>query len=93
VPSRDELGTNALLLNPPNVISPTFGPNSYESHLSVAARQTRDVKTIRISTISLDIDNPKDVEDFLSFPAESTSRDYLLGLKMIKRLQNLRSSK
>ena len=92
VPSRDELGTNALLLRPPNVISPTFGPSSYQSHLGLAARQTIDVKTLRIARISLDIDKPKDIEDFLSFPGESTARDYLLRLGMIERLQNLRSS-
>ena len=39
VPSRDELGTNALLLRPPNVISPAFGSNSYQSHLSLATTQ------------------------------------------------------
>ena len=92
VPSRDELGTNALLLRPPNVISPAFGSNSYQSHLSLAARQTIDVKTLRIARISLDIDKPKDIQDFLAFPRESTSRDYLLRLGMIERLQNLRSS-
>lgn len=85
VPSRDDLGTNALLLRPPNVISPAFGPNSYQSHLHLAARQTKDVKTLRIARVSLDIDEPKDIEDFVSFSGESASRDFLLRLGMIER--------
>jgi len=52
VPSHDRLGTNALLLAPPDVIKLRFGYDSFTFHLS---------------HIALDIDEPRDLERFLSY--------------------------
>ena len=38
VPDRHGTGTNALLLSPPDVLAPSFGPDSCQRHLSDAAR-------------------------------------------------------
>lgn len=64
-PSSRMDGTNALLLNPADVIKPFYDQDSFSNHLTVAVE--KKVKTtIYISrNIILDIDTPKDLKDFL----------------------------
>ena len=42
VPDRHGSGTNALLLDPPTVITPAFGPGSFARHAALAAAAGRD---------------------------------------------------
>ena len=59
--SRDGQGTNALLLRPPDVIDPSFGPPSVDRHvrLGVAARACTHV--LSDLDLALDIDTPADL--------------------------------
>jgi 2-phospho-L-lactate guanylyltransferase len=59
-PSKDGTGTNALLMNPPGVIRPLFGRNSFQRHLAIADRQSVSRRVIRRRGISFDVDEPKD---------------------------------
>lgn len=61
-PSKDG-GTNALLLRPPGIISPAFGKNSFQKHLSIANRKGLSVKVVRSAAISSDVDEPADLVD------------------------------
>ena len=66
VPSHDRLGTNALLLAPPDVIKLRFGYDSFSYHLSQVAAQGLPIRFSENERIALDIDEPRDLERFLS---------------------------
>jgi 2-phospho-L-lactate guanylyltransferase len=59
-PSRDETGTNALLLRPPGVIPFAFGPDSFHAHCAAARGAGIEPIVYRSPTIALDLDTPAD---------------------------------
>jgi len=67
VPSHDRLGTNALLLAPPNIIELRFGHDSFNFHMSQVRARGLPVRFYENEHIALDIDEPKDLERFLSY--------------------------
>ena len=67
VPSHDRLGTNALLLAPPDVIQLRFGYDSFSFHSDQVRKQGLPLRCFENEHIALDIDEPQDLERFLSF--------------------------
>lgn len=61
-PDRRDEGTNALLLRPPHVIQPAFGPSSFEAHEARATAAGLPVHVYRSPTLALDIDRPSDLQ-------------------------------
>jgi 2-phospho-L-lactate/phosphoenolpyruvate guanylyltransferase len=76
VPSHDRLGTNALLLAPPDAIKLRFGYDSFAFHMDQVAARGLPARFVENENIALDIDEPKDLERFLSYELENgeTSR-------------------
>lgn len=62
--SRDGTGTNALLLRPPDVIAPSFGPPSVERHLAAGRAAGAFSQRIDGLQLALDVDTPRDLETF-----------------------------
>lgn len=63
VPDRHGTGTNALLLSPPDVLEPSFGPGSCERHVGLAAAASVPCEVVEISTLALDVDTPEDLDE------------------------------
>ena len=61
VPDRHGTGTNALLLTPPDVIEPSFGPGSRERHEQLAAAAGVPCTVEEIPTLALDVDTAEDL--------------------------------
>jgi 2-phospho-L-lactate/phosphoenolpyruvate guanylyltransferase len=61
VPDRHGTGTNALLLTPPDVIEPGFGPGSFARHAARAHAAGATVKVCELASLGLDIDTPDDL--------------------------------
>lgn len=61
-PDRHGHGTNALLLQPPDVIDFAFGSNSAQHHIAQAEAQGVRVTRFHSESISLDLDSPDDLE-------------------------------
>ncbi|NIO09175.1 MAG: 2-phospho-L-lactate guanylyltransferase [Deltaproteobacteria bacterium] len=61
-PSRDRMGTNALLLSPPDAITPRFGFDSFCHHLSEAAAKRLHITVLENERIALDVDYLQDLE-------------------------------
>jgi 2-phospho-L-lactate guanylyltransferase len=70
VPSHDRMGTNALLLAPPDIIKLRFGYDSFSYHLNQVSARGLPLRFIENERIALDIDEPKDLRRFLSFNDE-----------------------
>lgn len=66
VPSHDRLGTNALLLAPPDVIKLRFGYDSFTYHLSQVSARGLPLRFFENEAIALDIDEPQDLRRFLA---------------------------
>jgi 2-phospho-L-lactate/phosphoenolpyruvate guanylyltransferase len=62
VPDRHGSGTNALVLTPPDVIRPAFGPGSRERHEQLAAEAGAGCEVVGIQTLGLDVDTLDDLE-------------------------------
>lgn len=62
VPDRHGTGTNALLLTPPDVLAPSFGPDSRRRHVGDAQRNGVPAEVVELESLALDIDTPDDLE-------------------------------
>jgi 2-phospho-L-lactate guanylyltransferase len=62
VPDRHGIGTNGLLLTPPNALAPTFGPGSCRRHRERAAAAGAACRVAQIPSLLLDVDTPRDLE-------------------------------
>jgi 2-phospho-L-lactate guanylyltransferase len=65
---RHGTGTNALVLCPPDVIQPAFGPNSAARHLAAAAAVAGAggfALSVKPHRIALDIDTPDDLAELM----------------------------
>jgi 2-phospho-L-lactate guanylyltransferase len=67
VPSHDRLGTNALLLAPPDLLTLRFGYDSFNFHLSQLAENGLPERIAVNENIALDVDEPRDLQRFLSY--------------------------
>jgi 2-phospho-L-lactate/phosphoenolpyruvate guanylyltransferase len=63
VPDRHLTGTNAMLLSPPDVIEPSFGPESLARHTSAAEAAGVEYSVERVPTLELDVDTPEDLAE------------------------------
>ena len=62
VPDRHGTGTNALLLSPPDVLAPSFGPDSCRRHVADAGVAGVPAEVVEVPCLALDIDTPDDLE-------------------------------
>jgi 2-phospho-L-lactate/phosphoenolpyruvate guanylyltransferase len=62
VPDRHGTGTNALLLTPPDVLAPSFGPDSRRRHQDDASGAGVPAEVVELDSLALDVDTPDDLE-------------------------------
>lgn len=85
-PSKDEIGTNALLMKPPAVIKPRFGPSSFAAHVKESKMNDIAFKICNLSRIALDIDVPEDLLLFFRQGKGTRAYDYLLKINFLERI-------
>lgn len=61
VPDRHGTGTNALVLSPPDALTPAFGEGSCERHSKLATEQGATPEVVQVPALALDIDTPEDL--------------------------------
>lgn len=62
VPDRHGTGTNALVLTPPDAITPTFGDGSRERHVTAAQAAGARVAVDEVPSLVIDVDTAEDLE-------------------------------
>lgn len=72
--SRDGQGTNALLLRPPEVIAPAFGPPSVRRHCRDGKQSGADTRVLFHLGLALDVDTPADLADYRESLLTAVSR-------------------
>ena len=85
VPSHDRKGTNALLLAPPDIIKLRFGYDSFNFHMSQVTAQGLPMRFIENERMALDIDEPQDLERFLSYDYEGGESTRIARSLLAKR--------
>ena len=86
VPSRDELGTNALLARPPEAIPFRFGYDSFRAHRREAEARDLPCEICELPNLALDIDEIEDLRCFLEQPSQTRTHGLLLRLGIERRL-------
>lgn len=86
VPNRDEMGTNAMLLSPPDCLPLQFGYDSFQRHLRLAAEHQLRVDVRRYTRVALDIDEPADLALFAAQASHGCSYRLLGDLGILPRL-------
>jgi 2-phospho-L-lactate guanylyltransferase len=61
-PADARIGTNALLLAPPDIIDPQFGEQSLEAHIRAAVTADASVQLVNDPALGFDLDMPTDLE-------------------------------
>jgi 2-phospho-L-lactate guanylyltransferase len=65
VPDRHGTGTNALLLTPPDSLTPAFGPDSCRRHASSARLAGTAHEVVEVGSLALDVDTPEDLNELI----------------------------
>lgn len=90
-PDRAGLGTNALLLRPPSVITPQFGPNSLARHQAAAERRGVPYRIVSLAGLALDLDAGPDLTAFLATNGNTHTHRLLAQLGLRDRLRDYRN--
>ncbi len=86
-PSHDK-GTSALALRPPDAIPFRFGTHSFPAHKREAAARGVHAGVLRIPSLARDIDEPDDLCELLSHPAETATQRFLGQLRLAERARS-----
>ena len=82
-PSRDELGSNAVVCSPPNAVPLRFGEDSFFPHLRAAEGRGIRPTVLRLPGIALDVDTPEDLAAFAALPSPTRARAFLAERDML----------
>ncbi|RAI58707.1 2-phospho-L-lactate guanylyltransferase [Roseicella frigidaeris] len=63
-PSHDEMGSNGVVLSPPDAVPLRFGDDSYRPHLAAARAQGIAPRVVPLPGVAMDIDHPADLAMF-----------------------------
>lgn len=85
VPNREDTGTNALLLTPPDCLPVAFGDDSFRRHLRLCAERGLAADVRRMPRVALDIDTPEDLTVFAAQRVPSHSLRALTDLGVLER--------
>jgi 2-phospho-L-lactate guanylyltransferase (CobY/MobA/RfbA family) len=86
VPDRDRTGTNGLVVSPVDLITFSYGINSFNLHTEAARAAGAPVRIVELDGLSLDIDTPEDVRALMAYEQPSATLDYLDEINVVSRL-------
>ena len=74
VPAHDDLGSNMIVMSPPDTVPLRFGEDSFYPHLDAARARGIEPLVVRHPGIGMDIDNPVDLASFLKMSPPASTR-------------------
>ncbi len=85
VPAMYDGGTNLLCLRSPRVMTPMYGPDSFNRHHGAALKAGARTRIHMCSLAGNDLDEPRDLLTFLSFNSATRTQDFLSTLGIAQR--------
>ena len=79
MPAHDELGSNAILMSPPDAVPLRFGDDSFFPHLAAAEACGIKPTVLHLPGIAFDIDNPVDLAHFSRLGSQTRAGRLLVG--------------
>jgi 2-phospho-L-lactate/phosphoenolpyruvate guanylyltransferase len=77
VPAWDDLGSNAIMCSPADLVPLRFGPDSFFPHLAAARRLGLEPTVVRRQGIAVDIDEPADLARFVTDRSDTRTWAFL----------------
>jgi 2-phospho-L-lactate guanylyltransferase len=77
VPAHDRDGTNALLLSPPAVLAPSFGPGSFKRHFETGSKAGLAPAVCPLEGLGRDIDEAADLDILMRVKESSLEYGFL----------------
>jgi 2-phospho-L-lactate guanylyltransferase len=74
VPAADGRGTNAAFRRPANLFPLRFGNDSFKPHHAAAQATGKPCIVLNLPGISVDVDNPVDLQHLITLPGESRTQ-------------------
>lgn len=75
VPAGDGRGTNAAFRRPANLFPLRFGNDSFKPHHAAAQATRKPCVVLNFAGISVDVDNPEDLQHLAALPGETRSQN------------------
>ncbi|HEX8811119.1 MAG TPA: 2-phospho-L-lactate guanylyltransferase [Terracidiphilus sp.] len=75
VPAGDGRGTNAAFRRPANLFPLRFGNDSFKPHHAAAQATGKPCVVLNFAGISVDVDNPEDLQQLAALPGETRSQN------------------
>ncbi len=85
VPASDGRGTNAAYRRPADLFPLRFGNDSFKPHLEAAQATGKPCIVLQLPSISVDVDNPEDLQQLLAHPGETRSQSLIRGWALDSR--------
>jgi 2-phospho-L-lactate guanylyltransferase len=77
VPAADGRGTNAAFRRPANLFPLRFGNDSFKPHRAAAHATGKPCIELHSPGISIDVDNPEDLQQLLAHPGKTSTQSLL----------------
>jgi 2-phospho-L-lactate/phosphoenolpyruvate guanylyltransferase len=85
-PAGDGRGTNAVLRRPADLFPLRFGNDSFKPHHAAAQATGNPCIVLQLPGISVDVDNPSDLQQLISLPGETRAQKLARGWDLKQRL-------
>lgn len=76
-PSQDYRGSNCVVCTPPDLIEFSFGDDSFRRHAQSARNAGIECSVVEHPGIALDIDEPKDLANFMALGSATSTHRFL----------------
>jgi 2-phospho-L-lactate guanylyltransferase len=76
-PAADGRGTNAAFRRPADLFPLRFGNDSFKPHLAAARATGKPCIVLQLPGISVDVDNPEDLQQVIAHPGETRTQSLL----------------
>jgi len=73
-PSKDGMGTNAILMQSPNMIRLGFGNGSFHRHYALAKKMKLVLRVVRIHGVAFDVDDEQDLDELVKYYVNGQTR-------------------